>query len=329
MNSVRPAGIRGTGSYVPERVLTNEDLQRMVDTSDEWITTRTGIKERRIAAEGETTSDMAAVAARRALESAGMEPSDLGMILVATVTGDHPFPSTSCLLQHKIGAPQIACLDVQAACSGFVYALATGAALIGAGQVDNVLVVGAECLSRITDYEDRSSCILFGDGAGAVVLSSEFERGRFLSSSLHAEGAGGDVIRIEAGGSALPASHETVERRQHYMRLRGREVYKFAVSKMVELVSEARDRHSDLELGFVVPHQVNLRIIESARERLGLPEDRVFVNIDRYGNTSSASIPIGIDEARRSGRLDAVEGQLLVLAAFGAGLTWGAAALEW
>lgn len=326
---LRAAGIRGTGSYLPERVLSNEDLQKMVDTSDEWITTRTGIKERRLIADSEQVSDMAVNAARIALEDAGMTPDQLDLIIVATVSGDRVLPSTSCLVQHKLGAPQIGSFDLQAACSGFVYALANARAFIASGAADNVLVIGVEALSKITDYEDRSSCILFGDGAGAVIVSSEFERGEILSTCLAAEGEGADVIMIESGGSQKPASRETVDNREHFMRLRGREIYKFAVSKMVQLVREAKERHADLPLGFVLPHQVNMRIIESARQRLELREDQVFVNIDRYGNTSAASIGIGLDEARRSGRLDSHNGDLLVMCAFGAGLTWGSVALKW
>ena len=329
MNAPRRVGIRGTGSYVPERVLSNEDLQSMVDTSDEWITTRTGIKERRLVADGENASDMAVAAAKRALEAAGMTADQLGLILVATVSGDYLFPSTACLVQAKLGAPQVGCVDLGAACSGFVYALSTAHAMASMGVADNILVVGVEALSRITDYEDRASCILFGDGAGAVIVSSEFDRAELLSSSLAAEGEGEDVIKLPAGGTARPASHDTVDEKLHTMRLRGREVYKFAVSKMVKLVENAKTRHDDLELGYVVPHQVNLRIIESARQRLELREDQVFVNIHRYGNTSAASIPIGLDEAVRGGVLDPHSGRLVVLCAFGAGLTWGSVSLKW
>ncbi len=329
MSGITRVGIRGTGSYLPERVLSNVELQTMVDTSDEWITTRTGIKERRIAADGESTSDMGVLAARRALEDAGMKPSDLDLIIVATISGDYVFPSVACLVQHKLGARQVGAFDVQAACSGFIYALATARAFVVSGAADNVLVIGVESLSRITDYTDRSSCILFGDGAGAAIVSKDFDRGELLSTALYAEGEGADVIMIPAGGTLKPATTATVGAREHYMRLRGREVYKFAVSKMVELIREAHGRHAELELGYVVPHQVNLRIIESARDRLKLPENRVFVNIDRYGNTSSASIAIGLDEVCRSGRLDTVKDQLVVLCAFGAGLTWGSISLKW
>jgi 3-oxoacyl-[acyl-carrier-protein] synthase-3 len=329
MSQMRRAGIRGTGSYLPSRVLTNDDLARMVDTSDEWITSRTGIKERRLAADGEVTSDMALAAARLALEAASLEPKDLGMIIVGTVSGDYIFPSTACLLQKKLGAPQVGAFDVSAACSGFIYALTTARQFVASGSVDNVLVVGVETLSRITDYTDRGSCILFGDGAGAVVVSSQFEHGELLSTELHAEGAGYDVIYIPAGGTLCPSTPETLAARKQFMSLRGREVYKFAVTKFVELIRDARDRHPELELGYIVPHQVNLRIIESAMERLALKPEQVHVNIERYGNTSAASIPIALDEALRSGRFEGKDGKLVVMAAFGAGLTWGSVSMKW
>lgn len=329
MNPCRPVGIRGSGSYLPEKALTNDDLAKMVDTSDEWITSRTGIRQRRIAAPGETSSDMAVVAAKRALESAKLEPKDVGMIVCGTVSGDFIFPSTACLIQKKLGIPQVGAFDVSAACSGFMYALTTAKQFVQSGTVDNVLVVGVETLSRITDYTDRGSCILFGDGAGAMVVSSQFEHGELLSTELHAEGEGYDVIIIPAGGTACPSTPETLAARKQFMSLRGREVYKFAVSKFVDLIQDARERHSDLPLGYVIPHQVNLRIIESAVERLGLDPANVHVNIDRYGNTSAASIPIAFDEARRTGKLDSAAGQLVLMCAFGAGLTWGSVAIKW
>ncbi|MBI4880801.1 MAG: ketoacyl-ACP synthase III [Planctomycetes bacterium] len=329
MTAVRRVGIRGTGACVPERVLSNDDLQKMVDTSDEWITTRTGIKERRIIADDKATSDLAIEASEKALADAGISAADLDMIIVATISSDYVIPSTACLLQSRLKARHIGAFDIQAACSGFIYAVATAQKFIESGSAHNVLVVGAEALSRVTDYQDRASCILFGDGAGAVILSDQFERGEILSVDLHADGDGEDFIKIKAGGSRHSASHQTVDGREHYMRVRGRDVYRFAVSRMVELVESARQRHPDVALGLVIPHQVNLRIIESARDRLGLQDEQVYVNIDRFGNTSSASIPIGLDEARRAGRLDGEQGKLLVMCAFGAGLTWGAVSLKW
>ena len=251
------------------------------------------------------------------------------MIVCGTVSGDFIFPSTACLIQKKLGIPQVGAFDVSAACSGFMYALTTAKQFVQSGTVDNVLVVGVETLSRITDYTDRGSCILFGDGAGAMVVSSQFEHGELLSTELHAEGEGYDVIIIPAGGTACPSTPETLAARKQFMSLRGREVYKFAVSKFVDLIQDARERHSDLPLGYVIPHQVNLRIIESAVERLGLDPANVHVNIDRYGNTSAASIPIAFDEARRTGKLDSAAGQLVLMCAFGAGLTWGSVAIKW
>ncbi|MBL8767351.1 MAG: ketoacyl-ACP synthase III [Planctomycetes bacterium] len=329
MSTGSRAGIRGSGCYVPERVLSNRDFEKMVDTSDEWITTRTGIKERRIAAPDQSTSDLGAIAAQRALDDAGITAKDLDLILVATVTPDYPFPSTACLIQHKLGCRDIGAFDLSAACSGFMYAISTAAQFVRGGVAKNVLVIGAETLSRVTDYTDRGSAILFGDGAGAVIVSNQFEHGEILSTELHSDGAGFDTIIVPAGGSAKPLTPEAMSAREQYMKLRGREIYKFAVSRMVELVEQACARHSDLELGVVVPHQVNLRIIESARDRLGIGDDKLVVNIERYGNTSAASIAIAFDEARRAGRFAACGGKLVVMCAFGAGLTWGSVALRW
>lgn len=329
MTSLRPVGIRGTGSFVPERVLSNDELSKLVDTSDEWITSRTGIKERRVAPVGQNSSDMATIAARQALEASGLDVKDIGLIICATVSGDFIFPSTACLVQRNLGAKEIGAFDVSAACSGFMYALATAKQFVASGTVDNVLVIGVETLSRITDYTDRGSCILFGDGAGAMIVSSKFEHGELLSTELKAEGEGFDVIYIPSGGTASPTTSETLAARKQFMSLRGREVYKFAVSKFVELIEDARERHADLPFGYVIPHQVNARIIESAVERLALPADRVHVNIDRYGNTSAASIPIAFDEALRAGKLDDKSGALVVLCAFGAGLTWGSVSIKW
>jgi 3-oxoacyl-[acyl-carrier-protein] synthase-3 len=310
-------------------VLTNRDLERMVDTTDEWIVQRTGIRERRIVDEGKTTSDLAAEAAEKALAAAEVSPREIDLVLVATASPDHLVPPTSCRVQAKIGASRSAAFDVGAACSGFLTALATGSRFVSTGGAERVLVIGAECLSRITDYTDRTSCILFGDGAGATVLAplERAPRGEILETRLGADGTGYEFIWIPSGGAARPASAETVAAKEHFLRLRGREVFKFAVSRMVELIEGTLAPYDPSEVGIVIPHQVNLRILDAALERLDLPRDRLEVTIDRYGNTSAASIPVALDEAVRAGRV--VPGKLVLLVAFGAGLTWGSALIRW
>lgn len=329
MTELVRVGIRGTGSCVPTKVLRNADFEKMVDTSDEWILSRTGIRERRVVSEGETTASLALEAGRRALEAAKLTPDQLDMVLVSTVTPDNQFPSTACKVQTQLGATRAGAFDIGAACSGFLYGLSVARALVASGTARNVLLIGAETLSRIVDYGDRTSCILFGDGAGAAVVSNEFERGEVLPSRIYADGSGYEIMWIRTGGSAERPTPELLAAGHHFMRIRGREVYKFAVNKMVELVEEQVKANPGLELGFVIPHQVNLRIIESARERLGIAPERIYCNIDRYGNTSAASIPIAFDEAVRSGALDAVRGRLVIFCAFGAGLTWASGALRW
>ncbi|MBL8842377.1 MAG: ketoacyl-ACP synthase III [Planctomycetes bacterium] len=322
-------GIRGTGSALPPKVLRNADFEKMIDTTDEWITTRTGIKERRIVGDGETTATLATEAARRALDAAGMQPSDLDAIVVATVTPDNQFPSTACKVQAALGATRAGAFDISAACSGFLYGLNIGRSLIVARSARNVLVIGAETLSRIVDYTDRAACILFGDGAGAAILSHEFERGEVLPHRIYADGGGYEIMWLQAGGSAQRITPEAMAAGQHYLRIRGREVYKFAVSRFVELVQEQRAAHPGDALGLVIPHQVNLRIIESAREKLDIPMEQIFCNIEKYGNTSAASIGIALDEAVRTGAIDAARGKLVIFCAFGAGLTWASGALRW
>jgi 3-oxoacyl-[acyl-carrier-protein] synthase-3 len=328
VSELRRVGVRGTGSCVPSKVLSNADLQRMVDTSDEWIVTRTGIRERRIVSEGETTATLSIEAGRRALEAAKLTAKDLDLIVVGTVTPDHQFPSTACKVQAAIGAKGGA-FDVAAACSGFLYGANVARGLVATGAAKNVLVIGAETLSRIVDYGDRSSCILFGDGAGAAVFSSEFERGELLPGVMQADGSGYDVMWLPGGGSSNRLTPESMAAGEQFLRIRGREVYKFAVARFVELVEHQLASHPDLELGLLIPHQVNLRIVESARDKLGIPMEKIFLNIEKYGNTSAASIPIAFDEAVRSGRLKGLEGKLVVFCAFGAGLTWASSALRW
>jgi len=321
--------ISGTGSYLPTRILTNFDLEKMVDTSDEWIRTRTGIRERRIAEIGQAASDLALPAAQLALERSGIGPEDLDLIIVGTATPDMVFPSTACQLQAKLGATRAGAFDLSAACTGFIYGLSAGAGLIVSGVAKNVLVVGSECLSKVTDWEDRNTCVLFGDGAGAVVLKPADGRRELLSTSLGADGTRDDLICIPGGGSRAPASEETLRDRMHFMKLKGREVFKFAVRIFQELIHDALAScglNKD-DIALVVPHQVNTRIIDAAVKGLNIPVEKVYVNIDRYGNTSAASVPIALDEAVAEGRLQ--EGDILIMVAFGGGLTWGSAVVRW
>lgn len=324
-----PVGILGTGKYVPERVLTNPDLEKMVDTSDEWIVTRTGIRERRIADAGQASSDLALPAAQRALEKAGITAEELDLIIVATITPDRFFPSTACILQDRLGARKAAAYDLSAACSGFIYALANARAMIASGMYKYALVVGAECLSKVTDYTDRNTCILFGDGAGAAVVGPVPEGRGFRSFVLGADGSGGELLKLEAGGSRTPITPEVLEQRLNYMYMEGREVFKFAVRIMGSAAEEALRRagieKSDIDL--LVPHQANIRIIQSALERLSLPEDKCMINLHRYGNVSAASIPIALAEAEEENRLR--EGDTVLLVGFGGGLTWAASVLNW
>ncbi len=331
MASDTRAIIAGTGSFVPEKVLTNDDFARMVDTTDEWITTRTGIKTRHIADNGMTTSDMAAAAGRRALEDAKVSPGEIDLVILATFTGDRPLPATACRVQTKMGLSNAAAFDLAAACSGFVYALATGCSFVASGMYKTVLVIGADHLSRFTDYTDRTSCILFGDGAGAVVLKAapKTETSGILACELGADGSGYELMTVPAGGSEKGTSAETIAARQHYMTIRGKEVFKFAAVKMQELVQRAL-ASCGLVIGdvkLVVPHQVNTRILDFAAEKLNLPKDKMYVNIDRMGNTSAASIPMALDEARRKGLIR--KGDIVVFVSFGGGLTWASMVVRW
>ena len=326
---VRGAAIVGTGMYVPEQVLTNADFERMVDTSDEWIRERTGIIERRISAPDQASSDLCLIAARRALEMANVAPEEVDQIIVATTSPDRYLPSCACTLQAKLGASRAAGYDLFAACTGFIYGLGVARGMIGTGQADTVLLLGVEQLSRIVDYTDRNTCVLFGDGAGAAVIRPCAPGEGILSVSIHSDGTLGDLLEIPAGGSLRPASHATVDERGHFIKMRGKELFKVAVRGMEESLRRALDLAGmvpdDLEL--VIPHQANGRIIDATRERLGVPADRVVMNIERYGNTSSASIPISLDEVVRAGRLDV--GTRLGFVAFGGGATWGATVVRW
>jgi len=325
----RYAHIVGWGMSVPERVMTNDDWAQLVDTSDEWVRSRTGISERRIAGEGETTLTLSLEAGRRALDIAKISPAQLDMIIVATITPEHAFPATACLVQDSLGAVSAGAFDLSAGCSGFIYALSLAADVIRAESCQHVLVIGAETLSRIVDWTDRQTCVLFGDGAGAVVVSASETPGGILSSVLGADGSGGDDLILPAGGSKFPTSHETVDQGLHYTRMNGREVFRFATRTMDRATRLACEKASvsldDVDL--FVPHQANIRIIKSAARSLKLDDDRVFSNIDRYGNTSSASIPIALCEAIEAGSV--LRNDHLVLVGFGAGLTWGATVVQW
>lgn len=329
MMNLKSVGILSTGKYVPEKILTNADLEKMVETNDEWIVTRTGMKERHIAREDQASSDLAYEAALIALKKANLAPEDLDLILVATITPDSAFPSTACILQNRLGAKKAAAFDLSAACSGFIYGLASASNFIATGMYKNALVIGAECLSKITDYTDRNTCILFGDGAGAVVLG-EVPAGRgFLSFELGADGSGGELLKLAGGGSRMPSSQSTVDNKQHYIYMAGSEVFKFAVRIMgnaaEEVLRKAGLEKSDIDL--LVPHQANIRIIQSAVHRLNLPEEKCMINLHKYGNVSAASIPLALAEADEEGRIK--PGDCVVLVGFGGGLTWGATAIRW
>jgi 3-oxoacyl-[acyl-carrier-protein] synthase-3 len=329
--STRSTVILGTGSYAPERILTNDDLAHMVETSDEWIRSRSGIRERRIAAPNEASSDMGLRAAQRALEDAGLKPADIDLLIVATVTPDTVMPACACFIQHKLGVPTTAaCFDLNAACSGYVYALDTACAMLTSGRYRKALIIGVEKLSSVIDWQDRTTCVLFGDGAGATVigLSDEPDRG-LLGTRLGAFGEGTDLLYISHGGSRSPTTPESIAARDHCIRMKGKEVFKLAVRGMDEAARDILEQHKIRadQISLVIPHQANLRIIEAISQYLELPMERFFVNVDRYGNTSAASIPIALDEARRAGRIQ--PGDLTLLVAFGAGLTYGSALIRW
>jgi 3-oxoacyl-[acyl-carrier-protein] synthase-3 len=323
------AAIVGLGAAVPEKVLTNADLEKVLDTSDEWIMQRTGIRQRHIVSEGQSTATLGAIAARNALADANLTPQDIDLIIVATATPEMILPSTACIIQNDLGAKDIPAFDIGAACSGFIYAISVAGKFIETRTYHRVLIIGTETLSRVSDYTDRGSSVLFGDGAGAVVLEGTEDQDRgLIYSVLHADGSGWDFIHIPAGGSRNPASLKTVGDRDHYIKMRGRDVYKFAVEKMQWLMGNCMEQCGLTvdEIDLVVPHQVNSRIIESAAEKFKLPREKVFVNIDLYGNTSAASIPLAMQQARDEGRIG--PGSTLLLVAFGAGLTWAGAVVR-
>lgn len=325
----RSCSISAVGSYVPERVLRNADLEKMVDTSDEWIITRTGIRERRIAGPGEFTSDMAAKAATLALQRAGVTPDQVDLIIVATISPDMGFPATACLVQQKIGAKRAAAFDMEAACSGFIYALEIGQQFIMTRTYNTVLVIGAERLSSIVNWQDRNTCVLFGDGAGAAVLQNRQNSHGLLTVCMGADGGKANLICMPGGGSQNPASMQTVVSGMHFLRMEGKEVFKNAVTAMCTAAEEAL-RRCELDISkikCIIPHQANRRIIDAVADRLEAKPEQVFMNLEKYGNTSAASVAIALDEAVQQGRI--IRGDLVMMLAFGAGLTWGAAVIEW
>jgi 3-oxoacyl-[acyl-carrier-protein] synthase III len=325
----RTVSITGVGSYVPEKILTNAELEKMVETSDEWITSRTGIKERRIAAQNEFTSDMAAKAAQRAMKMAGVTGEQIDLIIVATITPDMPFPATACLVQQKIGAKRAAAFDLEAACSGFIYGLEVAQQFVNSRTYDTVLVVGAEKLSSIVDWTDRNTCVLFGDGAGAAILQNRENSHGLLTAVMGANGENADLLFMPGGGSRCPATKDSVDARLHYLRMEGKETFKSAVQAM-QSASEEALRRCELDISkikCVIAHQANRRIIDAVGDRLGATPEQLFVNLDKYGNTSAASVAIALDEVVASKKIS--RGDLILLVVFGAGLTWGAAVIEW
>ena len=328
------ASIIATGSYMPEKVLTNDDLSKIVDTSDEWITTRTGIKERRMAAPDQATSDLATNAALKALENAGLTAADLDLIIVATVTPDMFFPSTACVVQKKLGAANAVCFDISAACSGFLYALQVARNFINCGTRGTALVIGAEKLTSLVNWKDRNTCVLFGDGAGAVILkrsdqAPENTPGRLLGNVMGSDGNLTDLLKVPGGGSALPITAENAESRPNTIHMEGRETFKHAVTRMCQAAEQALAQSglTAADISLVIPHQANARIISAIADRLGLPEEKVFMNLQNYGNTSAATIPVALDEAARAGRLK--KGDVLLLVAFGGGFTWASTVVIW
>jgi 3-oxoacyl-[acyl-carrier-protein] synthase-3 len=323
------AGVAGVGTYVPEQIITNADLEKIIDTSDEWIVSRSGIRERRIAPPEMATSDFAVIAAQEAIADAGITAAEIDLIIVATNTPDMLFPATASLVQDRIKAKNAAAFDLAAGCTGFMYALVVGSQFVSTGSCRNVLVIGSENLSKVINWKDRKTCVLFGDGAGAVVLRQAAPGSGLLSYKLWSDGSGGQLLMQPAGGSRLPASHETVDNNLHYLHMKGREIFKFAVratgKAAEEVIAAAGLQKSDID--WFIPHQANVRIIEAAAKRLGLPREKVLVNVDRYGNTSTASIPIALAEAVRCGKIK--KGDHVLMVGFGAGLTWAAAVLKW
>ena len=328
-SNFRKAGIIGVGTYLPEKIVTNSDLEKVVDTTNEWIYSRTGIAERRVAKDDQATSDLAIIAAKKALEHAAIDAAEIDLIIVATITPDMIFPATASIIQEQLKAKKAAAFDLSAGCTGFVYALSVANQFVATGAYDKVLVIGAETLTRIVDWQDRKTCVLFGDGAGAVVVGPVNENEGFLSFVLGSDGSGAELLYMPAGGSRKPPSLETLSNKEHSLRMSGSDVFKFAVKIMGEAAAQAlmKSGHKLEDIDFMIPHQANTRIIESAAKRLGLSMEKVFMNLDKYGNMSCASIPVALEEAYHNSLLK--KGDLVVFVGFGAGLSWGACALKW
>jgi 3-oxoacyl-[acyl-carrier-protein] synthase-3 len=323
------ARITGTGSYAPKKIITNHDLEKLVETSDEWITERTGIKERRIADKGQHTSDLAYEAGKKALKAAELSPRELDLVIVATISPDMLMPSCACAVQEKLGAVKAAAFDINAACSGFIYGMAVADAFIRSEMYRNVLLIGAEVLSRFIDWEDRTTCILFADGAGAAVIQRHAGKRGILSTHLHSDGSMSELIKVPGGGALHPASDDTVRNRMHFIKMKGNETFKAAVRSLEGVVQESLDHNKvkPEEIDYLVPHQANIRIIQAMAQRLNMPMEKVVLTLPKYGNTSAASIPMALDEAVRDGRIK--ENHLLLFEAFGGGLTWASALVRW
>ncbi|MDH5173773.1 MAG: ketoacyl-ACP synthase III [Elusimicrobiota bacterium] len=321
--------IIGTGSYLPEKVLTNKDLEKMVDTSDEWIVSRTGIRERRICSDKQAASDLGIEAARKALKNANVKVEDVDLLIVATITPDMFFPSTACIIQTELGIRNAAVFDLNAACAGFIYSLSTAQQFLQTGTYKTALVIATETLSKITDWKDRNTCVLLGDGAGAAVLREDKGDSGILSCYLDADGRYGDLLNMPAGGSRIPATVETVKNRLHYLKMRGNETFRIAIPEMIKSVKRGLERCGLKieDVALLIPHQANIRIIKALAKRLSLPADKVFVNIDKCANTSAATVAIALDEANRQGRIK--KGDIIELVAFGAGFTWGSCVIKW
>lgn len=328
-NNHNEIGIVGTGFYVPEKIMTNYDLEKIVDTTDEWIRTRTGIKERRIANVDEATSDLAAKAGAKALKNANICPEEIDLLILATHFPDHYFPSTACITQNKLGLKNAVCFDLSAACTGAIYSLFVAESMLKNSNYNTAMIIGTEIFSRTVDWEDRNTCVLFGDGAGAIIIKKDQIGKNIISFDFGSDGSGADLLKIPAGGSMLPTSNKTIRERQHFIKMEGKKVYRFAKKMMVNSVIKALDKvdltRKDIDL--LVPHQANIRILKAVAKKLHLPLEKIMINLEKYGNTSAASIPIALDEAISQGKIQ--KGDIVVLTAFGAGLTWGSIVIRW